>query len=67
MRDGLTVVGAAGIGRGTNVIASLRVETMAMDILNKEHLKMLMSQRPWPCVSIFLPTHQAGQEIRQDL
>ncbi|MBD0306463.1 MAG: hypothetical protein ICV76_07930 [Nitrospiraceae bacterium] len=34
--------------------------------MNREDLKTLLSPQQRPCVSIFLPTHRAGREIRQD-
>lgn len=37
-----------------------------MDILTRAELEQLMrKEQPW-CVSIYLPTHRAGAEIRQD-
>src|SRR5205823_9224741 len=38
----------------------------AMDTLNRDQLRFLSQTRGPFCVSIFLPTHRAGQEIRQD-
>lgn len=37
-----------------------------MDALNRDQLKALVEPRSGPCVSIYLPTHRAGAEIRQD-
>ena len=37
-----------------------------MDTLNREQLKFLATERTQPCVSIFLPTHRAGPQTRQD-
>ena len=37
-----------------------------MDSLNREQLRFLSFERHQPCVSIFLPTHRAGPETRQD-
>src|SRR5256885_6141988 len=37
-----------------------------MDTLNRDQLRFLSQTRGPFCVSIFLPTHRAGQEIRQD-
>ena len=37
-----------------------------MRFANAEHLSFLLQTRERFCVSIFLPTHRAGPEIRQD-
>jgi len=37
-----------------------------MDLLNLEELKALVRQDVGPCASIFMPTHRAGAETRQD-
>ena len=37
-----------------------------IDIVERSQLEFLAQTRPHPCVSIFLPTHRAGPEIRQD-
>lgn len=37
-----------------------------MPVLSTEELKTLVTTPKPPCVSIFLPTHQGGPEIRQD-
>lgn len=36
-----------------------------MDLVNKEELRALMAERGTPCVSLFLPTHRTGAEMRQ--
>jgi len=37
-----------------------------MDLFTTKELQSLFDKRLSPCVSIFLPTHRAGREIRQD-
>lgn len=37
-----------------------------MEIFSREELQVLTQDRKGPCVSIFLPTHRAGRQIRQD-
>ena len=37
-----------------------------MELLGKKQLKSLIEQTTGPCVSIFLPTHRAGVETKQD-
>lgn len=37
-----------------------------MDLVHRSDLRTLMRPYPGPCVSIFLPTHRAGEEVRQD-
>ena len=37
-----------------------------MPILSEEELKTVITESQGPAVSIFLPTHRAGQEIQQD-
>ena len=37
-----------------------------MDIFTRHHLQELIENQHRPCVSIFLPTHRAGSETRQD-
>lgn len=37
-----------------------------MKTVNTSQLKDLVSQEGIPCVSIFMPTHRAGRDIRQD-
>jgi hypothetical protein len=37
-----------------------------MDILTRDQLEALARQRHGTCISIFLPTHRAGAETRQD-
>jgi hypothetical protein len=37
-----------------------------MPILSHEELKTVITESQGPAVSIFLPTHRAGQEIQQD-
>lgn len=37
-----------------------------MDLLSRGELQTLMQRREGPCVSIYLPTHVAGLEIKQD-
>lgn len=37
-----------------------------IDILSKSQVKTLAANHTGPCVSIFLPTHRAGPETRQD-
>jgi len=37
-----------------------------MDILEARDLRTLMGQHEGPCVSVFLPTHVAGEEAQQD-
>ncbi len=32
----------------------------------KDVLEQLINQKPEPCVSLYMPTHRAGQEVRQD-
>ncbi len=38
----------------------------AIDVLRKEDIQMLVEERSPYAVSIYLPTHRAGREIRQD-
>ncbi len=37
-----------------------------MDLLSQRDLQDLMLKQPGPCISIFMPTRQAGPEIQQD-
>ena len=37
-----------------------------MDLLSGQELEQLIGKPGGPCVSIFLPTHRAGAETRQD-
>ncbi len=37
-----------------------------MDTLSKEELKKLVTKPGGQCISIFMPTHQAGRDIQQD-
>lgn len=37
-----------------------------MNIVSKEDIKRLIAQTSEPCVSIYMPTHRTGQEVRQD-
>jgi hypothetical protein len=37
-----------------------------MDLLTTDQLRTLFERRDRPCVSIFMQTHRAGREIRQD-
>src|SRR5690606_23439172 len=37
-----------------------------MDLLTREHLSTLLNQHENPCVSIYIPTHRAGADTRQD-
>lgn len=37
-----------------------------MDVLSRQEFRALFETRSQPCVSIFLPAHRAGPEIRQD-
>ncbi|HLE84050.1 MAG TPA: hypothetical protein VJG13_06900 [Thermoanaerobaculia bacterium] len=37
-----------------------------MDRLTRADLGALLRPRPWPCVSLYLPTHRRGKEIQQD-
>lgn len=37
-----------------------------MDLLTGEELRSLFDPREEPCVSVFIPTHRAGREVRQD-
>lgn len=37
-----------------------------VDALGRTEILGLLRQRPWPCVSLYLPTHRRGKEIRQD-
>jgi hypothetical protein len=37
-----------------------------MDALTREDLKGLMAKQEGPCASMFMPTHRAGPQIRQD-
>ena len=39
---------------------------MAIDTFSKAEIQTLNSAQGLPCVSIYLPTHEAGAEIRQD-
>lgn len=36
-----------------------------MDALNLDELKMLIQERKWPCISIFIPTSRRGTEVIQ--
>ena len=38
-----------------------------MKALSRKELDSLLSQNEGPCVSIFMPTHQTGSEIQQDM
>jgi hypothetical protein len=37
-----------------------------MDSITKDNLMQLMEEPEGPCVSIFMPTHRAGRDIKQD-
>jgi hypothetical protein len=37
-----------------------------MDLLNRAQLGELIAERDVPCISLYLPTHRAGKEIKQD-
>lgn len=37
-----------------------------MDLFTREHLRTLVTQQDHPCVSIYIPTHRAGADTRQD-
>ncbi|MDI6726143.1 MAG: hypothetical protein QMD32_04200 [Smithellaceae bacterium] len=37
-----------------------------MDLLSRDQLKRLMGQGGEPCLSMFMPTHKSGAEIKQD-
>ncbi len=37
-----------------------------MTLLSRKELQSLLTSQKSPCVSIYLPTHEAGREIRQD-
>jgi hypothetical protein len=37
-----------------------------MDLFTREHLSTLVNQHEDPCVSIYIPTHRAGADTRQD-
>jgi hypothetical protein len=37
-----------------------------MDLLSQHDLRTLIKKRPGPCISLFMPTRQAGPEIQQD-
>lgn len=37
-----------------------------MDLLNRAQLGALIAERDVPCISLYLPTHRAGKEIKQD-
>lgn len=37
-----------------------------MQIISRETLRNLITQTPEPCISIYMPTHRTGQEVRQD-
>ena len=39
---------------------------MTIDTFSKTEIQTLNSAQGSPCVSIYLPTHEAGREIRQD-
>ena len=39
---------------------------MTIDTFSKAELQTLNNAQAYPCVSIYLPTHEAGREIRQD-
>jgi hypothetical protein len=38
----------------------------SVDRLTQADLSALLRARPWPCVSLYLPTHRRGKEIQQD-
>jgi len=38
----------------------------SVDTLGRAEVLELLRLRPWPCVSLYLPTHRRGKEIRQD-
>ena len=50
---------------GPATIASATRDTI-VDALGRAEVLGLLRLRPWPCVSLYLPTHRRGQEIRQD-
>lgn len=37
-----------------------------MDLLSADQVKRLMSKKDEPCLSMFMPTHKTGAEIKQD-
>ncbi|MFH0926505.1 MAG: hypothetical protein V1872_12905 [bacterium] len=37
-----------------------------MDFINVKEIKTLLKEQQKPCVSLFLPTHRKGKEIKQD-
>lgn len=37
-----------------------------MDLITKADIEELMEHSSWPCISIFMPAHRAGNEIQQD-
>jgi hypothetical protein len=37
-----------------------------MDLLNRAALRSLIDERDVPCISLYLPTHRTGKEIKQD-
>jgi hypothetical protein len=41
-------------------------EALPMTLLSREELRTLATATHHPCVSIFLPTHRTGHELRQD-
>jgi hypothetical protein len=38
----------------------------SVDRLTRAGVVALLRARPWPCVSLYLPTHRRGKEIQQD-
>ncbi|MEL7494992.1 MAG: hypothetical protein AAGJ95_13680 [Cyanobacteria bacterium J06554_11] len=37
-----------------------------MTLFSKSELQSLTSHQTFPCISIYIPTHEAGRETRQD-
>lgn len=37
-----------------------------MDTFGRHELRELTQQQPWPCVTVYLPTHVAGDQAQQD-
>jgi hypothetical protein len=42
------------------------VTAASVDRLTRADVASLLKPRPWPCVSLYLPTHRYGKGIRQD-
>lgn len=42
------------------------VTAPTVDRLTRAEVTRLLAPRPWPCVSVYLPTHRHGKGVRQD-